>query len=80
MIGRRHLWIAPARRDPPRSLGSVTDPHPAPAPDGTDLVLRISAAADGIVGIGDGPLTEAVSRLDALHSELQGALANLDQG
>jgi hypothetical protein len=59
----------------------VTDPHPVPVPpDGSDPVLRISAAADGIAGIGDGPLAEAVSRLDALHSELQGALANLDKG
>lgn len=58
----------------------MTDPHPVPAPDGTDVVLRISAAADGIHGVGDGPLTEAVSRLDALHSELQNALADLDQG
>lgn len=58
----------------------MTDPHPVPAPDGTDLVQRISAAADDITGIGDGPLAEAASRLDALHSELQSALANLDQG
>jgi hypothetical protein len=67
-------------RLPARSLGSVTDPQPIPTPDGTDLVLRISAAADDITGVGDGPLAEAVSRLDALHSELQGALANLDRG
>jgi hypothetical protein len=59
----------------------VTDPHPVPAPpDGTDLALRISTAADGIAGVGDGPLAEAVTRLDALYSELQGALANLDKG
>jgi len=58
----------------------VTDPHPVPASsDGTDLALRISAAADGIAGIGDSPLAEAVPRLDALHSQLQGALADLDQ-
>ena len=58
----------------------MTDPQPVPAPAGTDLVLRISTAAEGIDGVGDGPLAEAVSRLDALHSDLQGALADLDRG
>lgn len=57
----------------------MTDPNPVPAPDGTDLALRISTAADGIAGLGDGPLDEAVARLDTLHSQLQGALADLDQ-
>jgi hypothetical protein len=57
----------------------VTDPQPVPAPDGTELVQRISAAAGNIAGVGDGPLTEAVARFDALHSELQRALADLDQ-
>jgi hypothetical protein len=58
----------------------VTDPHPVPAADGSDLVQWISAAANGLAGVGDGPLTEAADRLDALHSELQGALADLDKG
>ena len=57
----------------------MIDSQPAPAPDSDDLVQRISAAATDIAGIGDGPLDEAVTRLDALHRELQGALADLDQ-
>jgi hypothetical protein len=57
----------------------VTDPRSAPASGGDEVVLRISAAADGIAGISDGPLAEAMTRLDALHRELQGALADLDR-
>lgn len=43
------------------------------------MVLRVESAAAGVVGLSDGPLAEAVTRLDALHRELQGALADLDQ-
>jgi hypothetical protein len=43
------------------------------------VVLAVESAAEGIVGVSDGPLAEAVTRLDALHRELQGALADLDQ-
>ena len=61
----------------------MTDPRTAPAPGdspgGDDLLARISAAGRDIAGVGDGPLAEAVVRLDALHRELQGALADLDR-
>ncbi|MDQ1740081.1 MAG: hypothetical protein QOE53_1733, partial [Pseudonocardiales bacterium] len=45
-----------------------------------ELLARISSAGRDIGGVSDGPLAEAVTRLDALHRELQGALADLDQG
>jgi len=48
-------------------------------PGGDDVVLRVESAADAIGGVSDGPLAEAVTRLDALHRELQDALADLDQ-
>ncbi|HEX8095297.1 hypothetical protein [Jatrophihabitans sp.] len=65
----------------------MTDPRSAPAPGyrpggspGTDdVVARIESAAHDIAGVSEGPLAEARIRLDALHSELQGALADLDQ-
>ena len=70
----------------------MTDPRTAAPPgdsagsdaaagnDGSlDVAPRIEAAGHDIVGISDGPLAEAVVRLDALHRELQGALADLDQ-
>ena len=57
----------------------MTDPRSAPVPGGDDVVLRVESAADAIGGVSDGPLAEAVTRLDALHRELQDALADLDQ-
>jgi hypothetical protein len=57
----------------------VTDPRSAPAPGGDDVALRVESAAQAVVGVSHGPLPEAVARLDALHRELQGALADLDQ-
>jgi hypothetical protein len=65
----------------------VTDPRflPAPGdslgdgPGGNDVVARIESAARDIAGLGDGTAAEAMVRLDALHRELQGALADLDQ-
>jgi len=56
----------------------VSAPSPTPDPGSENAVRRIAAAADGIAGVSDGPLAEAVPRLDALHRELQGALADLD--
>ncbi len=53
---------------------------PEPAPGDGDPARRVAAASDGIAGAGDGPLDEAVLRFDALHRELQAALADLDQG
>jgi hypothetical protein len=59
----------------------VTDSYqPTPAPGDADPARRIAATSDGIAGVGDGPLDEAVLRLDALHRELQAALTDLDQG
>ncbi len=70
---------------PARSLGYVSESNPTasvpvPAPGDADPASRIAAASDGIAGVGDGPLEEAVPRFDALHRELQAALADLDQG
>ncbi|MEO7260982.1 MAG: hypothetical protein ABI047_06985 [Jatrophihabitantaceae bacterium] len=65
--------------------GSVVDGASGSAADGAsaltgdDVVLRVQSAADGIAGVSDGPLAEAVPKLDALHRELQGTLADLDQ-
>lgn len=39
----------------------------------------IESAAHGIAGVSDGPLAEARVQLDALHRQLQSALADLDQ-
>jgi hypothetical protein len=57
-----------------------TEPAPVPAPGEADPASQVAAASEGIAGVGDGPLDEAVLRLDALHRELQAALADLDQG
>jgi hypothetical protein len=61
----------------------VTDPSSAPAtadsPGRDDVVARIQSAARDVAGISDGPPAEAMVRLDALHRELQAALADLDQ-
>jgi Ethanolamine utilization protein EutJ (predicted chaperonin) len=65
----------------------VTDPRTAAPPGDSpgnsaaslDVAPRIEAAGHDIVGVSDGPLAEAMVRLDALHHELQGALADLDQ-
>ncbi len=61
----------------------MSAPRPAPlpgdSPGGTDVVPRIEAAAGAVTGISDGPLDEALASLEALHRELQGALADLDR-
>ena len=65
----------------------MTDPRTAAPPGdsagsdagGVDVAPRIEAAGHDIVGVSEGPLAEAVVRLDALHRELQGALADLDR-
>jgi hypothetical protein len=65
----------------------VTDPRSASAPGGDDapaaagddVVLRVESAAEAVTGVSEGPLIEAVTRLDVLHRELQDALADLDQ-
>jgi hypothetical protein len=61
----------------------VTDPRSAPAPGDSpgsdDVVARVESAAHGIAGVSGGPLTEAMAQLDALHRELQAALADLDR-
>lgn len=50
-----------------------------PTPGAVDPGSQVAAASQAIAGVGDGPLDEAVIRLDALHRELQAALAELDQ-
>ena len=61
----------------------MSDPRPASlpgdSPGSTDVVPRIEAAAEAIRGASDGPLDEALASLEALHRELQGALADLDR-
>ena len=57
----------------------MTDPRSAPAPGGDDVVLRVESAAEAITGVSEGPLAEAMTRLDVLHHQLQDALADLDQ-
>ena len=57
----------------------MTDPRSAPAPGSDEVVSRIESAAHDIAGVSGGPLADALVRLDALHRELQGALADLDQ-
>lgn len=57
-----------------------TEAAPVPAPGDADPARRIDEASDGIAGVGDDPLDDAVLRFDALHRELQAALADLDQG
>jgi hypothetical protein len=48
-------------------------------PGSTDVATRIESAGHDIAGVSEGPLAEAVVRLDSLHRELQGALADLDR-
>lgn len=43
------------------------------------MVLGVESAAEAVAGVSDGPLAEAVTRLDALHRQLQAALADLDR-
>jgi hypothetical protein len=69
----------------------VTDPRSEPAPDNApgstpgdrpgrdDVVARIESAGRDIAGVSAAPPAEAIRRLDALHRELQGALADLDR-
>ena len=58
----------------------MTEPRAATPPDeSTDVAARIEAAGQDVVGVSEGPLAGAVVRLDALHRELQGALADLDE-
>jgi hypothetical protein len=57
----------------------VTVPSPDPVPGGADVLRRIELAEAELVGVADLPLAEAAVRFAALHSELQGALTDLDQ-
>lgn len=57
----------------------MTDSSSVPAPGGDNVVLRVESAAAGVAGLSNGPLTEAVTRFEVLHRELQTALADLDQ-
>jgi hypothetical protein len=56
----------------------VTDPSPA-VPGGNDVLRRIEQAQAELVAVAERPLAEAALRFAALHGELQGALADLDQ-
>jgi hypothetical protein len=56
----------------------VTDPSPA-VPGGTDVLRRIEQAQAELVTVDERPLAEVALRFAALHGELQGALADLDQ-
>ncbi len=56
----------------------MTASSSVPAPGGNDVVHRVELAATGLAGIQELPAAEAVTRFEALHRELQGALADLD--
>jgi hypothetical protein len=61
---------------------TVTAPTPEPNPvaaPGDPVLQRIATAHANLEGIELVPLTEAAGRFEALHSELQSALADLDQ-
>jgi hypothetical protein len=59
---------------------TVPSPEPSPAATPGDPVMhRIATASADLEGIGELPLIDAANRFDALHSELQSALADLDQ-
>lgn len=55
-------------------------PPVSPGDPDTDRVLaRIHAASSALSGVRDLRLAEAAAHFDALHGELQNALADLDQ-
>ena len=61
---------------------TVTAPTSEPSPiasPGDPVLQRIATAHADLEGIELVPLTEAAGRFDALHAELQSALADLDQ-
>jgi len=51
----------------------VTTPDPV-----QEITERLGAAADRLADLTDEPVTEHVARYDALHNELQDALAAID--
>jgi hypothetical protein len=51
----------------------VTTPDPV-----EDVTERLGAAAEQISDLADQPVSEHVTRYDALHTELQDALASID--
>jgi hypothetical protein len=61
----------------PRSV-PVPGDSPGSSPGNDDVVARIESAAHDIAGLSAGPPAETILQLDALHRELQGALADLD--
>jgi hypothetical protein len=61
---------------------TVTTPTPEPNPvaaPGDPVLERIATAQADLEGIELVPLAEAAGRFEALHAELQSALADLDQ-
>jgi hypothetical protein len=55
-----------------------TTPEGMPTP-GDGVLNRISTATAALDGIEQLPLAEAAARFEALHGEVQAALADLDQ-
>jgi len=54
-----------------------TDPSAA-APATDPVLQRVAAATSGVHALAGQPLGEITTRLDALHSELQAALVEID--
>ena len=60
----------------------MTAPTPVPGsayPTSKSALQRIDRAAEDLAGVAELPLAEAAALFDALHGELQTALADLDQ-
>ena len=77
---RHHRWEQNRRGDsdgrPQREgvqEGTVTNPDPV-----HEVTERLGAAADRLAELADEPVAEHVARYDALHGELQDALAAVD--
>jgi hypothetical protein len=54
--------------------GTVTNPDPV-----HEVTERLGAAADRLSALADEPVAEHVARYDALHGDLQDALAAVDE-
>lgn len=64
--------------DAPPTAATSQDDDPGRSSD--PLLSRVADAAAQLAGIAELPSAEAVTRFDAMHSELQAALAELDEG
>jgi hypothetical protein len=65
--------------EPAGSVPAVSSAATSESEPESGTLNRLAETARGIEGIDDLPLAEAARRLEALHSELQAALAELDR-